>query len=347
MADAPNSFIMPSVSVIIPAFNAAMFIKEAIDSVRNQTLTDWVLIVVDDNSTDATCDTVERIAAEDSRITLLHRNHNSGGAMVPRMEGFHQASTKWVVGLDADDTLSPNYLKEMMNRQMQTESDMVCPRISFMFPDGDVKPYLPDKEIDLSGCYEGRELTVATLDGWKIGLSGALMKRDAACEAYELFLSEGHRTDNPFADELLSRRILLASSRVGFCNSAEYFYRVNVGSVTHQLGESYFSRLDMFKNLIDWVEHEFGADSREYMLSQKMNFMAVIESMRAVNSLKNYAAKRRCLRLIRRNYSLIDFRIVRKCVPRKFHMIMSVGPSVATAIFRIHHSLKQPTDRSR
>ena len=73
---------MATVSVVMPAYNVAAFIGAAIDSVKAQTVADWELLVVDDGSTDATYETVRRLAAGDARIRLLQKSN--GGISTAR-----------------------------------------------------------------------------------------------------------------------------------------------------------------------------------------------------------------------------------------------------------------------
>ena len=57
----------PKITVIMPAYNAAQYIEAAVRSVMGQTVSDWILLVIDDGSRDNTCDIVEKLAAEDHR----------------------------------------------------------------------------------------------------------------------------------------------------------------------------------------------------------------------------------------------------------------------------------------
>ena len=104
----------PSVAVVMPAHNSAEFIRESICSVIAQTSEGWELIVVNDCSTDATCSIVEKLAASDSRIRLLH----SGALLGPagaRNIGMENTSAPFIAFLDADDTLSPNSIELRRN----------------------------------------------------------------------------------------------------------------------------------------------------------------------------------------------------------------------------------------
>jgi glycosyltransferase involved in cell wall biosynthesis len=94
---------MPRVSVIIPAYNAARYLGETIESVVNQTYADWELIIVDDGSTDTTVAVARGYVAADPRISIVQQP-NAGPAPA-RMTGFRRASTEseYVTFLDSDD----------------------------------------------------------------------------------------------------------------------------------------------------------------------------------------------------------------------------------------------------
>jgi len=73
----------PRVSVIVPAFNAANFLGDALSSLRAQTVADIEIIVVDDGSTDGTSAIARSHAAEDARVRLLTRASSSGKPSQP------------------------------------------------------------------------------------------------------------------------------------------------------------------------------------------------------------------------------------------------------------------------
>jgi len=93
---------MTRVSVIIPAYNAAAFVREAVDSALAQTHPDIEVIVVDDSSTD---DTPQVLAEYGDRIRV-HRQPN-GGVAAARNAGARLATGEWVAFLDADDVWAP------------------------------------------------------------------------------------------------------------------------------------------------------------------------------------------------------------------------------------------------
>ena len=104
---------MPTVSVITPCYNAAPFIEATLQSVREQTFTDWEHIVVDDGSTDASADAVTACLPADSRLHLVSQANR--GVCAARNFGVQTASpdSDYLLFLDADDLLRPTMLAEM------------------------------------------------------------------------------------------------------------------------------------------------------------------------------------------------------------------------------------------
>jgi glycosyltransferase involved in cell wall biosynthesis len=97
------------IDIIMPAYNAALWIGEAIASVRAQTHTDWRLQIIDDGSTDATAAIAAWFA--DARIRLIRRPH--AGVSAARNHGLAELDADAVLFLDADDRLAPQALASL------------------------------------------------------------------------------------------------------------------------------------------------------------------------------------------------------------------------------------------
>jgi len=116
---------MPTVSVIIAAYNCRATIGKAIESVCNQTLRDIEIIVADDASTDGTYDLVKSLADVDKRIKLMKLPQN-GGPGVARNAAINAAVGEWIAVLDADDWYETNRLDNLLNAAKQLNADLVC-----------------------------------------------------------------------------------------------------------------------------------------------------------------------------------------------------------------------------
>ena len=100
---------MPKISVIIPTYNTAHYLQEAIESVLAQTYTDFELIVIDDGSTD---NTKEVVAPYLDRIVFLETENN--GPSKARNRAIRESSCEYVAFLDADDIWYPDKLDRQM-----------------------------------------------------------------------------------------------------------------------------------------------------------------------------------------------------------------------------------------
>ncbi|MBD2121172.1 glycosyltransferase [Trichocoleus sp. FACHB-262] len=101
---------MPLISVVIPAYNAEKTIEATIDSVLNQTFSDFELIVINDGSLDTTADIVSNI--QDSRIKLISQPNS--GPQKSRNRGICEAQGEYLAFLDADDLWTPDKLEAQL-----------------------------------------------------------------------------------------------------------------------------------------------------------------------------------------------------------------------------------------
>ena len=129
------------VSIIMPSYNTASFIEETIQSVLNQTYTNWELIIVDDCSTDNTDEVLENI--KDSRIRYFKNDKNSGAA-VSRNKALREARGQWIAYLDSDDLWMPEKLEK---------------QVHFMETNGYAFSYTNYEEIDVNGNKTGVSIT--------------------------------------------------------------------------------------------------------------------------------------------------------------------------------------------
>ena len=110
------------VSVVIPTYNHAHFIKQALQSVIDQTYTNWEAIVVDNHSEDNTDSIINSFA--DARIKIL-KIYNNGVIAVSRNLGIKHARGKWVAFLDSDDWWYPEKL-ELSVKVLKNGAQLVC-----------------------------------------------------------------------------------------------------------------------------------------------------------------------------------------------------------------------------
>lgn len=99
------------ISVIIPVYNAEKYLRKCVESVIAQTYTDWEMILVDDGSNDGSADIIDEYAGKDTRIRTIHQENAGPG--VARNAGIRNALGEYIVFLDSDDMVTPDYFEKL------------------------------------------------------------------------------------------------------------------------------------------------------------------------------------------------------------------------------------------
>ncbi len=105
---------MIKISVIIPVYNVEMYLRECLDSILNQTFSDFEIICVNDGATDSSLQILNEYARTDKRITVV--NQKNSGPSVSRNKGIQLAKGEYIAFIDSDDYLLNNdYLEKLYN----------------------------------------------------------------------------------------------------------------------------------------------------------------------------------------------------------------------------------------
>ena len=109
------------VSIITPSHNSSLFIKDCIESVQNQSYTNWEMLIVDDASKDNSVELIQSISNNDSRIKLIALTKNVGAAEA-RNEALAHSKGKYIAFLDSDDI----WLSSKLEKQIKFMQSSKC-----------------------------------------------------------------------------------------------------------------------------------------------------------------------------------------------------------------------------
>jgi len=131
----------PEVSIVIPNYNKGCFIEETLQSLLNQDFKDWEAIVVDDHSSDISCDIIRYYQDLDDRIRLIETYGEPKGGSVARNRGAREACSPYLMFLDSDDLLTSGCLSYRISAFKKNESHdfLVFPMGYFQEEVGDMK----------------------------------------------------------------------------------------------------------------------------------------------------------------------------------------------------------------
>lgn len=223
----------PKISVIMPAYNAAMYIGEAILSVMVQTVPDWELLVIDDHSSDETVAIVERLALQDSRIRLIRRDTNSGGAAKVRNQGLELSRGEFVAFLDSDDV----WLPEKLERQLSAIADADLCYTSYQVIGADGAAAKPDYLVPDAVTFE------SMLRENVIGCSTVLLRGDLA-------RSHPFNTDFYHEDYILWLTLLQEGCRAVGCREVLSKWRYIETSRSFNKGQSAKNRWRIYRDYL-------------------------------------------------------------------------------------------------
>lgn len=120
---------MAEISVIVPVYNVQNYLKKCVDSIIGQSFSDYDLILVDDGSTDSSGQICDELAADNGRITVIHKTN--GGLSSARNTGIDWAlknsDSSWICFVDSDDWIHPSFLEYLYRAAVENKANVsVC-----------------------------------------------------------------------------------------------------------------------------------------------------------------------------------------------------------------------------
>ena len=180
----------PTVSVVIPAYNASRYLIESVESVLAQSFKDFECIVVDDGSTDQTPQLIDELSRRDPRVRRLTIPH--GGIVKGLNAGVEAAWGKYVARTDADDICLPDrFERQVRYLDDHPECVLVGSKVTL------VDPYNSTLwDVEVKADHDGIEAELLRGDGWAVIHPSAMLRRAAIIEA------GGYRAEFEWAEDL-------------------------------------------------------------------------------------------------------------------------------------------------
>ena len=215
------------ISIICPVYNKEPYIEQCINSVVNQTYTNWELILVDDESPDNCPKICDGYAELDARIKVIHQKNK--GHSESRNVGIRASQGEYLMFLDADDFLYDSYvLENMYNYTINNNLDVCLSQIATLKKDGELVnstfKYLEIPYEKLSGTEVLCEMINAK--NYHASMCSRLFKKDLICQN-NLFFKK-----LICDDEEWTPKVFYYANRIGFLNKDCYVIRKLDTSVT-------------------------------------------------------------------------------------------------------------------
>lgn len=218
----------PLISIIVPIFNMEPYLPQCIDSLLEQSYSNFEIILVDDGSTDASPAICDQYAQKDARIRVIHQKN--GGVSSARNTALNAAQGEYLTQVDPDDWIAPDYLYCLLqlcqhfqvplsacNHFISTPTHQEC-----RFPDNKKQVVLSAFECCQNILYHG----IPDVSGW-----GKLYHRSVYREIH-------YPTGKTYEDTYVIADILLAAGHLAFTSTPLYYYRIRDNSISRDVFSS-------------------------------------------------------------------------------------------------------------
>lgn len=266
---------MPGISVIIPVYQAKKYVEKCVESVKNQTFTDWEIIMVDDGCTDGSAQLCDQCAAGDDRIRVFHKKKN-GGVSAARNLALEQAKGDYIAFLDVDDRYEARCLETLWNLRLQAGADSAACGHLNLWPDGSKR----SEQVLPAGIYEEdgiREGIVAPLLGERLRqpvFNGFIWRFLFSAE----ILRSAHITFEGayLEDELFLMEYFCHAKKLAVTEQPLYRYFQNPSSATHKYMPDFLKVFGRFMERKEALVEKHGLESLRPQWRENSNWAGLL-----------------------------------------------------------------------
>ena len=247
---------MPKFSIILPVYNVEKYLKECLNSLVNQTFTDFEAICINDGSTDNSLEILNEYANMDSRFKVISQENQGQG--VARNYAIDIAAGDYLLFVDPDDYIDLNALELINNQFQQTDVDIVYFDY-YQFKDARKQQKITsfytqarkhlNFEVENGMIYNWNEINNADLLSIHIGVWSKAYSLNFIKNNKIQFAPNRHGEDSIF-----SISAMLLAKRVLYFEKALYHYRQRGGSAVNSASEENFCVFDNLKGIKSFLE---------------------------------------------------------------------------------------------
>lgn len=266
------------VSVVITAYNVEKYIKKAINSVLNQTYKNIEIIVVEDCSTDNTLKIIKDLQKTDTTFPInLVQHKENVGAGLSRRDGIKASTGDFIMLLDADDWLNKDYIEHLVDRQKETDADIVGGGMTYCYEDTDK---FETKTFGTT-VSEGFQKFMDYNDGKIVFLNNKIV-RSTMYDTVE-YCDRRYVEDTP-----VIMKLLYNANKVAYINEAGYNYLQRNGSLCHDSSRwkhNLFCAL-CCAELIEWFKDKPEPYKTIFDLSQFVEYLKAMNEIQVTKEEK-------------------------------------------------------------
>ena len=265
-------------SVIVTVYNCEKYIEKCLNSIINQLINDFEIVVIDDGSTDNSYDLIEKLAKEDSRITVIRKKN--GGILSARLEGVRFAGGDIIGFVDGDDYIDETMFCDLSNIMSDSTIDMISSGIIKEFDNG-TKMEIWDRFTP--GIYSDLEKDIYPTMLWdysadEFGLYCNLVNKLFRKEKLLEILEEIPKDITYGEDAAVFYSYMMKCKKICITHGLYYHYCIRNGSMCNSKDERlHFNDYILYKWLYSAFER---SEKKDDLLQQLKQYILMIERHR-------------------------------------------------------------------
>lgn len=233
-------------SILIPVYNVENYIKECLDSIQRQTMTDFEVILIDDGSTDRSGEICDDYARKDSRFHVYHQKNQ--GVVAARENALQKAAGEYIFWCDADDYVSDDWLEKVFDAFDENRADIV----TFGFQKFTTNGVKSTHICQYTKLRDIQKYALLAQNSF-----GGLVYWVARREFWE----NEHISGTFSEDAYTTARMFLRAGQIVVISDVLYHYRIdNSGSLTHILGFIKFKDVNMWEYRLQLCKENFAEE---------------------------------------------------------------------------------------
>jgi glycosyltransferase involved in cell wall biosynthesis len=213
----------PLVSIIVPVYNVEKYIKQCLDSISAQTYQNIEIIVVDDGTPDDSGKIADECAGKDDRVKVIHQEN--GGISRARNAGYDMATGEYIVFVDSDDAIAPDYVEYMLGLIENTGTDIARVKDRFDYRNFDQVESDKFERVPSVEILKNMEYHHDGIEVWNKIYRKSFLEKNKIRHFDEIEFGEG-MTFNAYA--------LLHTDFIGVGRRRVYYYRHNFDSAVRK-----------------------------------------------------------------------------------------------------------------
>lgn len=249
----------PAISVIVPMYNVAPYLRQCLDSICSQSFKNYEAILIDDGSPDECGEIADEYAAKDSRFRVIHKEN--AGVSEARNDGIRESSGDYLFFLDSDDYLLPDALETLYYKAIEHYADVILSDYRTFSHDSRKSYRVATKEfyVKKRSSLEALQLAVFNMGPARIELDGAFILRGLGAAWHylvksTLVIDNDLRFDGSLAlfdDGLFVLNVLERASSAEYVSHETYCYRYVPGSITRSFKFDLFTTYEKVYTAIE------------------------------------------------------------------------------------------------